>query len=51
MEQEKTYKVMRGTGATCIASGIISIITGVTIGILLIVSGAVLLSQKKKVMF
>lgn len=49
--EEKTYKVMRGTGATNIAIGIISIAVGVTAGVLLLISGAKLLANKKNIMF
>lgn len=51
MEEERTYKVMRGAGSTSIAAGIISIVVGVTVGVLMIVSGSKLLSQKGKLMF
>ena len=49
--EEKTYKVMRGTGATNIALGIISIVVGVAAGTLLLISGAKLLANKKNIMF
>ena len=48
---EKTYKVMRGTGATNIACGVICLVTGITVGVLLIISGAKLLAQKSKILF
>lgn len=48
---EKTYRVMRGTGAVNITLGIISIVVGVSAGILLLISGAKLLSNKKNIMF
>ena len=49
--EEKTYRVMRGTGATNIAVGVVSIVVGLVVGILMIISGSKLLSQKGKIMF
>ncbi|MCR5771362.1 MAG: hypothetical protein K6G87_09045 [Butyrivibrio sp.] len=49
--EEKTYKLMGNTGAINITFGIVSIIAGVTAGVLLIVSGAKLLSGRKKILF
>ena len=46
---EHTYKVLGGTGALNIAFGIISIITGIAVGVLLIISGAKLLGSRKRV--
>ena len=46
--EEKIYKLMRGTGATTLAVGISILVTGVTAGILLIISGAKLLKHKDK---
>lgn len=51
MEEERTYRIMRGTGATNVAVGIISIVVGTAIGILMIISGAKLLTQKGKILF
>lgn len=48
---EKQYKIVRQTGALCLVTGIISIITGVTVGILLIVGGGRLLASKSKNLF
>ena len=46
---ERTYKVLGGTGALNIAFGVISIIAGVAAGVLLIISGAKLLGSRKRV--
>lgn len=49
--EEKVYKTMGGSGALAITVGIVSIATGVVCGIMLIISGARLLSQKSKILF
>lgn len=51
MDGEKIYKVMRGTGSLNIVAGVISIVVGVSLGILMIISGARLLANKGKIMF
>lgn len=51
MDGEKVYKVMRGAGAMNIVAGVISIVVGVSLGILMIISGARLLAHKSKIMF
>lgn len=51
MDGEKVYKVMRGTGAINIAAGVVSIVVGVAVGVLMIVSGARLLANKGKILF
>ena len=43
--EEKTYKLMGNTGAINITFGVVSIIAGVAAGVILIVSGAKLLSN------
>lgn len=48
---ERTYKVMRNAGAANIVLGIISIVAGVTTGVILVISGAKLLAQKGKILF
>ena len=48
---EKIYKTMRNTGAINITVGIIILVTGVTVGILSIVSGGVLLKRKSDIVF
>jgi hypothetical protein len=48
---EKIYKTMNLTGAVTLTTGIIMIVTGVAAGVITIVSGAVLLSRKKDVLF
>lgn len=51
MDDEKIYKVVRATGAWDIAIGVASIIFGLGAGIMLIISGAKLLSSRSKIMF
>lgn len=48
---EKIYKTMRNTGAGCIAMGIVIAITGLTVGIISIVNGALLLKRKSEIEF
>ncbi len=47
--EERLYKIMRGTGATTLAIGISILVSGVTAGILLIITGAKLLKNKRNV--
>ncbi len=49
--EEKTYKTMNGAGALNIVLGAIAIVTGVTSGVLLIITGAKLLAGKSKILF
>lgn len=49
--EEKTYKIMNGAGALDIALGVITLVTGVTCGVLLIISGAKLLVRKSRILF
>ena len=48
---EKLYKKMGVAGAGNIAIGVISVVTGVVCGILLIVSGAGLLKKRSEIIF
>lgn len=48
---EKIYKMLGIAGAASIAIGIVVIVTGVTSGILSIVTGAKLINSKKGMMF
>lgn len=48
---EKIYRIMKGTGVTNIVLGIVTMVTGITGGILLIISGARLLAGKSRIMF
>lgn len=48
---EKQFKLMKGSGALNIATGIVVLTTGIVVGILLIVNGARLLSSKCKNLF
>ena len=45
--EERLYKIMRGTGATTLAVGISVLVTGITAGVLLIITGAKLLKNKR----
>lgn len=49
--EEKTYRVMKNTGAASIALGVVSLVVGVTVGVLMIISGAKLLANKKNLLF
>ena len=49
--EEKTYKIMSGSGATSIAVGVVTLVTGLVCGILMIVSGAGLLKRRGEIMF
>ncbi len=49
--QEKSYKTMKKVGGCNIAIGVISIISGVVCGILMIVNGAKLLKNKSDMLF
>ncbi len=48
---EKVYKSMKLAGGANIALGIITLVTGITVGILTIVSGAKLLRDKSEITF
>lgn len=48
---EKAYKAMSQAGAGSIVIGIITIVTGVTAGIIAIVNGARLLKNKSEITF
>jgi hypothetical protein len=48
---EKIYKLMRGTGVTNIVLGIVILATGVTVGVMSIVSGSILLKRKSDLEF
>ena len=49
--EEKTYKLMKNTGAANIAIGVVTIVLGIVTGVLLIVAGGTLLSGKSKNLF
>lgn len=51
MMEEKIYKTMGRSGALAIVVGTISIVTGVTSGILLLISGGRLLARRSKILF
>ena len=48
---EKIYKTMAVTGGGTIALGIVVLVSGITCGILSIVSGAKLLKRKSDIIF
>lgn len=48
---EKVYKTMSGSGALNIVLGVVTLVTGIAAGVLLIISGARLLSGKSKILF
>ncbi len=47
---EKIYKTMSRTGACSVAVGIVTLVTGVVTGILMIISGARLLKRKSDIL-
>ena len=47
---EKIYKTMRRTGARSIAVGSVTLVTGITAGVLMIVSGSRLLKRKSEIL-
>lgn len=47
---ERIYNTMRNTGASSLVLGIVTIVTGVAIGVIMIVHGAKLLKEKGKLM-
>jgi hypothetical protein len=51
MNMEKIYKTMRNTGAGCIVIGIIIAVTGLTVGVISIINGALLLKRKSDIVF
>lgn len=50
-QMEKVYRTMRNTGAGSIAIGIIILVTGISVGILSIVNGALLLKRRSDLEF
>ncbi|MBP3467994.1 MAG: hypothetical protein J6K26_00550 [Lachnospiraceae bacterium] len=49
--EEKTYKVMGLGGVSGIVTGIVSIVAGVACGVVMIICGARLLAERKKILF
>ena len=47
---EKIYNAMKNAGSLSVVLGIVTLVTGIASGVLLIVSGANLLKKKKHVM-
>ena len=48
---ERVYKTMKVTGAGCIAAGVVILVTGLVVGIISIVNGALLLKRKSEIEF
>ena len=48
---ERIYKIMSRSGALNIVIGVISIVAGLTRGVLLLISGGKLLAGKSKILF
>ena len=48
---EKVYKTMRNTGVLNIVIGSVAVTTGLAVGIMAIVSGALLLKRKSEITF
>ncbi len=49
--EERTYKIMGGSGALTIAVGVVAQVVGTASGVLLIISGAKLLAGRNKILF
>ena len=47
--EERTYKVMGGSGALNIAVGVVALVVGVASGVLLLISGAKLLAGRRRI--
>jgi hypothetical protein len=48
---ERVYKTMQRAGISSVILGIITLLTGITTGILLIINGSRLIYQKKNITF
>ena len=51
LNMERIYKTMRNAGAGSIAMGIVIATAGLTVGIISIVTGAILLKRKSEIEF
>jgi hypothetical protein len=49
--EEKVYKTMSGAGVLNIVMGVLALVAGVAGGVLLLISGAKLVSGKSKILF
>lgn len=49
--EEKIYKTMNGSGAMSITVGVVTLVTGIVCGTLMIIGGAKLLAKKTKILF
>ena len=50
-EREKIYKTMTGVGTINITLGIITLVSGLACGILMLISGARLLKRKNSIVY
>ncbi len=49
--EEKTYKLLKRTGAANIAMGVVAVVAGIAVGVITIVNGAKLIKGKKYISF
>ena len=49
--EERTYRIMGGSGALNIAVGVVIMVVGIAGGVLLMISGAKLLAGRSKILF
>jgi hypothetical protein len=49
--EEKVYKTMSGAGVLNIIMGVLALVAGIAGGVLLLISGAKLVSGKSKILF
>lgn len=49
--EERTYKLLKSSGAANIAMGVIAVVAGITVGVITIVNGAKLIKGKKYISF
>ena len=49
--EERVYKIMSGAGAMNIAVGVVTLVSGIVCGTLLLIGGAKLLAGKSKILF
>ncbi|MDE6404778.1 MAG: hypothetical protein K2M20_03885 [Lachnospiraceae bacterium] len=49
--EERTYKIMGGSGALNLAFGVVIMVVGIAGGVLLVISGAKLLAGRNKILF
>ena len=49
--EERVYKIMSGAGAMNNAVGVVTLLSGIVCGILLLIGGAKLLAGKSRILF